>query len=375
MNFLKTINEVRRNAMFSVTKNIGNSFANRNTNLASREEINRILICRPNHRLGNLLLITPLVQDVIDTFPNCKIDLFVKGNLAPAIFKSYENINCIIELPRKPFKNLVKYILGWISIQRTRYDLVINVVKNSSSGRLSVKFANSANKIFGDVSQDLILESREEYEHIAKCPVYIFRNYLTKLGFKINSKPIASLNLKLSTFEISQGHQLLKTVAGDNDKKTICLYTYATGDKCYPVSWWKKFYGRLKAEYPTHNIIEVLPIENVSNLTFKAPTFYSKDIREIASLIANTAVFISADNGIMHLASAAQTPTIGLFSITDKNAYGPYNCNSTGIKITSYEMNECIKVLNTILKREIIHDQIGPIADEFERAFHDVKQA
>ena len=361
--------------MFSVTKNIGNSFLDRNINLASRAEINRILICRPNHRLGNLLLITPLVQDVIDTFPNCKIDLFVKGNLAPTLFKNYENINCIIELPRKPFKNFLKYIVGWISIQNTRYDLVINVVKNSSSGRLSAKFANAENKIFGDVSQDLFLEFKEEYEHIAKCPVHTFRNYLTKLGFKINSKPVASLNLKLSPFEISQGHQLLKTVAGDNDRKTICLYTYATGDKCYSVPWWEKFYGRLKAEYPTHNIIEVLPIENVSNLMFKAPTFYSKDIREIASLIANTAVFISADNGIMHLASAAQTPTIGLFSVTDKNAYGPYNCNSTGIKITSYEINECIIALNTILRPEISHDQIGVIAEELEHEFHDVKQA
>ena len=66
----------------------------------------------------------------------------------------------------------------------------------------------------------------------------------------------------------------------------------------------KIFIERLQTEFPQHNIIEVLPVQNVSKLSFKAPTFYSKDVREIASLIANTVVFIGADSGIMHLASA-----------------------------------------------------------------------
>jgi ADP-heptose:LPS heptosyltransferase len=41
--------------------------------------------------------------------------------------------------------------------------------------------------------------------------------------------------------------------------------------------------------------------ENVSQIAFKSPTFYSKDIREIGAVIANTEIFIGADSGIMHL--------------------------------------------------------------------------
>jgi ADP-heptose:LPS heptosyltransferase len=51
--------------------------------------------------LGNQLLITPLVQEVTDTFPNCKIDLFVKETAI--IFENYENIDSIIKLPKKAF--------------------------------------------------------------------------------------------------------------------------------------------------------------------------------------------------------------------------------------------------------------------------------
>jgi predicted Rossmann-fold nucleotide-binding protein len=57
----------------------------------------------------------------------------------------------------------------------------------------------------------------------------------------------------------------------------------------------------------------VLPVENVSQIGFKAPTFYSKDVREIGALMANTEVFIGGDSGIMHLASASKVSTVGLF--------------------------------------------------------------
>jgi ADP-heptose:LPS heptosyltransferase len=62
-------------------------------------------------------------------------------------------------------------------------------------------------------------------------------------------------------------------------------------------------------------------------------TFYSKDIREIGAVIANTEIFIGADSGIMHLASASLTPTVGLFSRPNQVTYAPYNNDSTAIRI------------------------------------------
>lgn len=63
--------------MQGLTKNIGKSKAGLKAD--KDVKINRILISRPNHRLGNLLLLTPLVQEVANTFPDSKIDLSRKG--------------------------------------------------------------------------------------------------------------------------------------------------------------------------------------------------------------------------------------------------------------------------------------------------------
>ena len=349
MNIKRDINALRRKLMHSLTKNIGTTHFEPNTDL-TKVVIKRILICRPNPRLGNQLLITPLVQEVIATFPECEIDLFVNGGLAQIVFKNYKNVKRIIQLPRKPFKELIKYSQGWMALRKHNYDIVINVVEGSSSGRLSAQFANSKYKFFGDDIADLQLKY-QDYGHIAKQPVYNFRYYLTKLGFKENDKPVPSLDLKLSNSEIAEGQKLLQEIV-KNDKKTICIFTFATGAKCYPESWWEPFYERLKSEYPNYNIIEILPVENVSQIGFKAPTFYSKDIREMGSLIANTEVFIGADSGIMHLASSAQTPTVGLFSGTNINMYTPYNNNSVSIDTNSGTADDWIKIIDRILKKD-----------------------
>jgi ADP-heptose:LPS heptosyltransferase len=347
MNVLKSINVFRRNLMRRITKNIGRSHLHVNEDLSEKIEIKRVLICRPNHRLGNLLLITPLLQEVTATFPGCKIDLFVKGGLAPILFKNYKNIDYIIQLPKKPFSNLFQYIKGWIDLKRKKYDIVINASRRSSSGRLSAQLANSKIKFFGDTCDDFQPKGKDQ-QHMAKYPIYSLRHYLSKLGFLKRNKKIAPLCLKLSESEIDEGQKKLKELV-NNDKKTICLFTYATGHKCYSRCWWQPFYERLKKEYPDYNIVEVLPIENISMIEFQAPSFYSKDIREIGSFIANTTVFIGADSGIMHLASAAGTPTIGLFSVTNENAYKPYGNNSVAINTNTTTIDECIEIVEKVL--------------------------
>lgn len=347
MGKLKKINSIRRNIMQSLTKNVGNSIAIPCDMDTTDIRIKRVLINRPNGRLGNLLLITPLIQEVTEVFPDCKIDVFVKGNLAPILFKNYSNVNQIIPLPGKPFKQLIKYISTWVKLKKNKYDLVINVIPTSSSGRLSTKIARSPYKIFGELPETF-QDNYCDCEHIAKHPVYSFREYLDTIGLSYNKNSIKPLDLKLQENEIEEGKQLLKSLV-KNDKKTICLFTYATGEKCHSKTWWREMYVTLQTHFPDFNIIEVLPKENVSQIDFKATTFYSCDLREIGALINSTTVFIGADSGMMHLASAVHTPTVGLFSVTNQKMYEPYNKKSIAKNTNTCNIEDCIKAVKAIL--------------------------
>ena len=221
------------------------------------------------------------------------------------------------------------------------------MVGGSSSGRVSARLANARYRFFGDAEQDSSGEYTD-HEHLAKSPVYRFRNYLKKSGLGESKQKVAPLDLKLSPSEIAAGRRIVSDLV-KNERQTICLFTNATGDKRYSNTWWEAFYERLKAEFPTYNIIEVLPVENTSQIGFKAPTYSHKDIRIIGSFIAATAVFIAADSGIMHLSSSVQTPTVGLFKVTSEKSYEPYNPGSVAINTNVSGLDDCINAVRGIL--------------------------
>jgi len=337
--------------MHSLTHNIGKKSIGEMQKKAGNFKVNRVLISRPNHRLGNMLLITPLVQEIISTFPNCTIDLFVKGRIAPIIFQNYPQVKNIIELPKKPMKDFAEYLKVWFSLKRTKYDLVINVEKGSSSGRISTIIPAADFKFYGDDYEEL-KSKYVDFDHISKYPVYNFRKFMEILHQQPQNGDVPVLDLKLSVEEKKKGKNDLLAVNKGDQRKTIAFFTYATGAKCYPVEWWSTFYEKFYPKYVTDfNLIEILPVENISQLEQKLPTYYSKDVREIASLMANCEMVVAADSGMMHLSSAALTPTIGLFSVTRTEVYAPYGNNSTFVNTNYQSQDAIIAKMEEILKK------------------------
>ncbi len=289
--------------------------------------IRRILIIRPNHRLGNTLLITPIVAEMQQLFPNATVDLFVKGGIAKEVFREYPQVDRILALPKKHFKALGTYLWTWIRLPMHSYDLVINTVSHSSSGRLATAWARGTYKWYGDRNERLHAIHYQLIPHMAHGLVMDFRTFWIPQVLFMTPRPLPLMDIKLSVAEKNMGKAILASLV-PSGKKTIALFTFATGTKCYTPEWWIPFYQRLQTEFPDYQFIEILPAENVSQIDFAAPTFYSKSIREMAAVIANCSLFIGADSGVMHLASATLTPTVGLFQVTDPSEYGPYGNHS-----------------------------------------------
>ena len=345
MNIGRRINDARRFVMHRVAEGIGKT--NLSKGAIDSNEVRRVLISRPNHRLGNQLLLTPLIQELTERFPGCKIDLFVKGSAGPIIFQNYRSVDRIMKLERKPFNHLFNYLKGWTQLQKSSYDLVINVVHNSSSGRIAAQFARGRFKLFCEEDPS-ILENHPDAIHMAKYPVYYLRKYLPAAS--ADERPVPRVDLKLSADELRIGAAKLHEIV-PNTKKSISIFTFATGDKMYGTDWWEKFYTALLNAFPDHNVVEVLPVENVSQLNFKAPSYYSKDIREISAFIANTEIFIGADSGMMHLASASLSPTLGLFAVTKSDVYAPYGGGSRAVNTEQTSVDDLIQMVRGLIKR------------------------
>lgn len=339
MNPKKFINAIKRKAFSHLTVSLKNKIGK---TIGNNDDVKSILICRPNHRLGNLLLLSPLVQELESTFPNSEIDLLVNQSCAIQLYQNYDNVNQVIEFPQRPFKNLIKYIRTFVRFRSKEYDLAINAVKESSSGRIFTSISNAKFKFVGDKDTD------KKERHVAKQVIYSLREFLPNIGVKANDAIPSNLDLRLANDELIHGGSLVYDIV-QNEQPTICLFTHATGTKCYTERWWLNLYEHLRKAFPEVNIIEVLPKENVSKIGFRAPALYSNDIRELAAVIASTDVFIGADSGVMHLASSSLTPTIGLFSVTDTEKYKPYNEGSFAVKTNEVEVDELIVLVKNAL--------------------------
>ena len=307
-------------------------------------QVKKVLVTRPNHRLGNNLLLTPLISEISEIFPNAEIHIFTKGGLADVVFENYKNVTRLIKLPRKPFKNLIEYFSCWFSILSQKYDISINANRVSSSGKLAIKFSRSNYKFYNILNENL--EYIDDYSHNAKNPVYNLR-FQVKNKIDRSEITIPKLDIKLRDYEIKNGEKLLKSMFR-NQKPTISIFTFATGDKCYSKDWWKELYSKIKNFENDFNILEILPAENVSQIDFAAKSYYSRDIREIASVMSNVKIFIGADSGMMHLAHASNVSTIGLFKVTEPEFYGVYGDNNLSVDTNT---NNSDKIISLIKER------------------------
>lgn len=286
--------------------------------LGSLKDSIRVLVCRPVPSLGNMLGLTPLITEINRTFPKAKIDIAVSSSVSESIYKNLPGVDSIFTFPIKGLRHPVKIMRSYFSLRQSRYDLVINPV-NSNSGRILAKLAHGDHYLIA--LDDLLLDKQE---HFAKSQVCFFRNAL-QCCTADNDASIPNLELALDEDERDNGKKILNVLmAGDEPKRTISMFTNATGDKCYSASWWRRLYDLLMDKVGDVNFIEILPIHGEAKLSGLMPGYHSQDIREVAALIAATDLFIGADSGIMHLASAAGTPTVGLFNVTPIEVWRPY---------------------------------------------------
>ena len=176
---IKKINVFRKSVFLGLTQGMGGQVRSLSNDPIDASKIKKILVIRPNHRLGNLLLVTALIKELENTFPDAKIDILTKGSLAKIIYKNYDSIEYFYQLPKKPFKHPIKYLSIYFSIKKKPYDLAINAVSNSSSGRIFTAISQAKIKITDceiNVITNPIKPVPDDYKHLAKQRIYQLRS-------------------------------------------------------------------------------------------------------------------------------------------------------------------------------------------------------
>lgn len=299
--------------------------------------IYRILVCRPNHRLGNTILLTPLITELERLYEGAEIDILSEGDIAKEVFSTFFTVKNIYCLPKRGFKRPIPFLATLFRIRKVTYDLIVDPTLGSGFSRAVTRFLKGRFKIgFSDEATSSGLThpvpTSAALNHMAQRPINMLRwarsHYAGDLA---DPGEYPMLDIRLTDVELSQGRAMIEQLLPPATGPVVGMFGNATGAKRYPAAWWDEFISAFRELCPQARIIELIPMHGRSMLGDQWPGYYSSDIRRMGAVMGCMDLFITADCGVMHLAVASKVPTVGMFSVTDATVYNPYGMGSSAL--------------------------------------------
>jgi heptosyltransferase III len=337
----RTLRELRGQLRYGVGLVLQRLFGRRHT--ASRldpREIHSVLIGRINGRLGNTLFLTPMLERVHALLPAARIDLALSYPHAPALLAGVPGVRQIILFPHRGVARIAQYWRALRQLRATHYDLAIDPTPFSTSGRLILSLTRARFRLgFSLPSQWAALTHAIPLPaatmHQGQQPAYLLTTALgadwdpaaTRLWLPLRPEEVAagraaiSAALQAVNAELTPGRAL------------VGYFGHATGLKALAPEWWARFWRAFLALQPQVIGVEFLPGAHTPPTVAGFATLHLAAQRQLTAALSTLELFISADAGPMHLASTTDTPTVGLFQVTDAALYGPLKAADRSIEV------------------------------------------
>jgi ADP-heptose:LPS heptosyltransferase len=257
-------------------------------------------------RIGDAVLSSGLIKSLYDEIPNAEFTIVV-GPLAAPLFRDMPNLKEVIELVKQ--RNGGHWFQLWQRVRHQHWGLVID-----GRGSALSRFVRTRQRVIHKKSaliEHKVIEAARLLRLEAAPPSpYLFISPETEAH-------AARL--------VGQGGPLLAMGAAANwIGKTWPTERFAQTAMRLLGPDGPMPQGRLMIlggpdDWPTAEILrKALPRDRWIDLTGKA------DLLTIYAALKHARMFIGNDSGLMHLAAAANLPTLGLFGPSDDRLYGPW---------------------------------------------------
>ncbi len=295
-----------------------------------------IAVVRPNHRLGNTVLLTPLVSELEARFPDSRIEIITTGSAAHAVFRQFKQVTAVHSFPARSFRDPVGVSHMLVAVKRRSYDLAIDPITHTRGGRFVLGWVRSRERIGFRWNRNLrdrmlthAIDPVGAPAHFAQVPLYLLQGSLRRSDAM--SVERRRLDLRLTPAERRAGEQRLAGSVGSSERPCIGIFANATGPKCFPPEWWRRVLQSLRRQAPALSLLEFIPLDRRPRLAGAVPGVFTEDLRLLAATMSATSLLVTADCGVMHLADAGGAHVAGLFRVSDPSRYGPTGPGSVAI--------------------------------------------
>ncbi len=282
----------------------------------------KILIFR-QAKIGDTICLFPLIRELKKAFPSTKIDVYA-STYNNFMFKNVSQVNHVYTKYRT--KHAFKTVLDLLRMRSNKYDLIIDTMELRLSRIIKLIFINAkwvagvsdpinTNRYDIKVS-DLELYYRvNQYKHdhtsdrlLEFLPLLGVNNYDNTMELKINSEAMQFARSFLNTYKQyklvvlnTEASNQARSLSGSDiveichklkqeDKKILILLFSAREKRDHMKSLIKNF--------------------RLDNIILEEGT---KNIFDAAALASFMSVIISPDTSFIHIASALDIPTVGIY--------------------------------------------------------------
>ena len=189
----------------------------------------RILVIRPNHRLGNNVLLTPLLAELETLFPGAEVEVLTGGGAARFVFAGFKRVTTVHAFPNWSFIRPHTVLAILQRIRKTRYDLAIDASVRSRSGRFLLGLVTARYRIgyaWGSGWRDRCLShavSRGgEPPHMALTAAHLVRAALGhELSLPASNEAPPLLDVRVSSGERAEASALVARVLAADRKSVV----------------------------------------------------------------------------------------------------------------------------------------------------------
>jgi heptosyltransferase-3 len=285
--------------------------------------------------------------------PDATIDLAVANVRAPELLGDMPGVRQVVVFPHKTDRMVRRFLSALWRVRATRYDLAIDPVPESNSGRAVMTLCRARRRLgfvtsFQWAPLTHAVPPPREVMHQAAHPVYLIDQ---AIGREYAPDSVR-LWLPLREDELRTGQEVIARAIGSTDLiatgRVFGYFAHAAGYKMLGREWWLEFWNAFTALEPEAIPLECLPSAQHQRTDERFAGFNVPSPRGLSAAIASMRMFISTDTGPMHLASSTPVPTVALFRASDPMQYGPLKPNDLSIDIAMVSPTEAARLCQQI---------------------------
>jgi len=317
--------------------------------------IRKIAVVRQDNRIGNLILIIPLIKALKEDYPDCELHL-ITGYKYGEILSHVKEVDDIILFHQKRAVRNPFYYFGFRKkLRKANYDLVIDagsmtslsvnniLLGKAARSKVFVGYDRKESWSFLNISVPIIDEnSHESYRflHLA--------DYLS--GKKRRNYP----SLTPTNGEIAEAEEVIHKLGIEQEDKIIGINIGGRYDKRWDFDSFLKLITSIQNDgnkiivFSGPDEIELAKTINKIH-TENIFSFNSPPIGLFLGLISKCSLFITGDTGPLHLAAAMDIPCVQLFLVDNYKRYGYTNSPHKVVEPLDPSIADVISTLNLLI--------------------------